>query len=665
MPSNRHYAKRFTHKQMKDSKSEIRLLKMLLGGNENEDCLQYSIVTENFRQLPDFVAISYTWGARDNQQIVLIDNMEHFVHRNCHYALEQTYRQWRKGMIQSDLLWIDSICINQKDKAEKSLQVSLMGEIYSKATEVLACVGPHMDDSEFLVEKASEIAEFQYDCSHGEEEFLCQDCRLPWERWALALGIECLSRLCYACQTFGRRVYWTRVWIIQETAMARSLRILSGSDMLPWTACKNLEDFLAMELDENENLSRRYEVLPSCENNQMHEVFRAKEKRVPIDEIFSQFAGSECYELPDRLYGLLGLIEWPDGVEPILPDYDRTTFDIAVRRLIGKRRELKEREGFQEARSAAGEFKAMHEIGQENNGRGPLCGLIELDQNGNITTNLVKENDGGFTMPHSPSESEHSMDNLYEAPSDSKSREQLESDMASFLSSISSELRPRVIMLGSEAAGLVCKNAREGDILVPLLSNVFLLLRQSHDEIFDVIGQAILLQEYELGRDPRANDNITEEALFWAQVELKVTAEDAVLLFAQDRDDLDVDDNEIDDPDTDDRDAPETIGSGNQEDHWGRVLTGICGASLGAARITMQTPMLTKDVVVENKPSAQEAYSMREWIRTAHNGVAGRCSEWVVGSVDDMPEELRRREFKDTISADDDGSSSTSSVFTG
>ncbi|KAF4625929.1 hypothetical protein G7Y89_g12234 [Cudoniella acicularis] len=38
-------------------------------------------------------------------------------------------------------LWIDALCINQKDDAEKSVQVALMGSIYSKALRVVIWLG--------------------------------------------------------------------------------------------------------------------------------------------------------------------------------------------------------------------------------------------------------------------------------------------------------------------------------------------------------------------------------------------------------------------------------------------------------------------------------------------------------------------------------------------
>jgi hypothetical protein len=42
-------------------------------------------------------------------------------------------------------LWIDQICINQEDNAEKESQVGLMGRVYSSASQVIVWLGPEAD----------------------------------------------------------------------------------------------------------------------------------------------------------------------------------------------------------------------------------------------------------------------------------------------------------------------------------------------------------------------------------------------------------------------------------------------------------------------------------------------------------------------------------------
>jgi hypothetical protein len=39
------------------------------------------------------------------------------------------------------ILWIDAVCIDQSNRAEKALQIPLMTEIYAKATRVIVWLG--------------------------------------------------------------------------------------------------------------------------------------------------------------------------------------------------------------------------------------------------------------------------------------------------------------------------------------------------------------------------------------------------------------------------------------------------------------------------------------------------------------------------------------------
>ncbi|KAF2731845.1 HET-domain-containing protein, partial [Polyplosphaeria fusca] len=88
---------------------------------------------------PLFSALSYVWGVHSTTP--------HFVHcgasrikvtPNCFSALVNL----RKKLINEPLvIWVDAICINQNDDAEKSHQIPLMGDIYSKATSTCIWLG--------------------------------------------------------------------------------------------------------------------------------------------------------------------------------------------------------------------------------------------------------------------------------------------------------------------------------------------------------------------------------------------------------------------------------------------------------------------------------------------------------------------------------------------
>ncbi|KAK3984904.1 heterokaryon incompatibility protein-domain-containing protein [Cladorrhinum sp. PSN332] len=61
------------------------------------------------------------------------------------------------------IIWIDQICINQGDAAEKSHQVGLMGRIYSSAAEVLVWLGPAENNSDAVMDAWRKIGQASRD----------------------------------------------------------------------------------------------------------------------------------------------------------------------------------------------------------------------------------------------------------------------------------------------------------------------------------------------------------------------------------------------------------------------------------------------------------------------------------------------------------------------
>lgn len=104
-----------------------------------------------------FIALSYTWGEPTPKFIINIDGSPFQIGRNLSDALAarrpaptQPYgnpagRPAGSGIDPSLPLWIDAICINQKDPDEKKKQLVLMRRIYESALIVQVWLGPAVD----------------------------------------------------------------------------------------------------------------------------------------------------------------------------------------------------------------------------------------------------------------------------------------------------------------------------------------------------------------------------------------------------------------------------------------------------------------------------------------------------------------------------------------
>ena len=88
--------------------------------------LSIEIRVHKLSNAPEYTALSYVWGT-DSKDFRQMDNLN-----SC---LAQI------GLYRPGLWWIDAICINQADTEEKNHQVTIMRQIYEKASRVYAWLG--------------------------------------------------------------------------------------------------------------------------------------------------------------------------------------------------------------------------------------------------------------------------------------------------------------------------------------------------------------------------------------------------------------------------------------------------------------------------------------------------------------------------------------------
>jgi hypothetical protein len=89
---------------------------------------------------PPYSAISYVWGDPTSKSSMVCHGQPLGITSNLSDALQQLRNEHAHKY-----LWADAICINQSDEAERSQQVSLMGDIYKKASDVFVWLG--LEDS--------------------------------------------------------------------------------------------------------------------------------------------------------------------------------------------------------------------------------------------------------------------------------------------------------------------------------------------------------------------------------------------------------------------------------------------------------------------------------------------------------------------------------------
>ena len=128
--------------------SEFRLLRALDGYRPH-----YELVSATIGEAPVYYALSYRWGRsayrRDRPTSVtchiILNQIATEVSENLYDALTYLYTRLRAS---GHLIWIDALCIDQHNLAERSSQVLHMRLIYEQADSLWIWLGVPYDDVE-------------------------------------------------------------------------------------------------------------------------------------------------------------------------------------------------------------------------------------------------------------------------------------------------------------------------------------------------------------------------------------------------------------------------------------------------------------------------------------------------------------------------------------
>lgn len=105
-------------------KREFRLLTLCSSSLNNE--VRCNLIPVSMDSKPSYAALSYCRDSRDERGTISINGQRISVTKSLELALKYL----RKGKTPS-VIWADAVCINQEDLDEKSLQVSMMRDIYA------------------------------------------------------------------------------------------------------------------------------------------------------------------------------------------------------------------------------------------------------------------------------------------------------------------------------------------------------------------------------------------------------------------------------------------------------------------------------------------------------------------------------------------------------
>jgi hypothetical protein len=303
-----------------ESPSSIRVLELLPGAHGTS--LTCNLFQARREDNPEYEAVSYAWGAPVFSKRIQELSTEKYIciTENLFDALESFRYEDR-----SRILWVDAVCINQRDNKEKNHQVAQMAEIYRDST-VLVWLGK--DDAAQAFRCLRKLAT-QYLTMEGIEDRDRAQRNTPRaSRLDVYQGGLIDGRDRNALVQLFQRDWFRRVWIVQEVALAKIVTVFAGADCLDWInlhrAVTTLRYFIYVayttcgvtDLEAITAYTAVYRIVQIRPYRHGH-----PQDCIPLSllQYCNNFADAACSKDRDRVYAFLGLAN--DDLS-ILPDYD-------------------------------------------------------------------------------------------------------------------------------------------------------------------------------------------------------------------------------------------------------------------------------------------------------------------------------------------------------
>lgn len=145
---------------------------------------------------PKYTALSYTWGTDvPSGAGIMLSGPAKVGRLPIRKNLQAVLEHLCAGGDEPITLWVDALCINQSDTAEKSNQITLMKDVYSKAEATCIWLGPEAGDSDLAMATIGEL-------------YAARTYVLPDDDALSEAQIQAINVLV-------EREWWSRIWVVQ------------------------------------------------------------------------------------------------------------------------------------------------------------------------------------------------------------------------------------------------------------------------------------------------------------------------------------------------------------------------------------------------------------------------------------------------------------------
>jgi hypothetical protein len=301
------------------NQQEIRLIRIEPCAN-NANVIQCSLLHVELARTSSYAALSYCWGSAAQSHSILLDGIQIPITENLYHAL---YRLRASGRL---LLWVDAVCIDQRNDRERNFQVTRMSAIYKNAREVLVWLGPAADNSDDAMKALQS--------SHALNAVSNESSTGSGSR-KIKAAADLNGVPGQAIAALFQREYWHRLWIIQEIARGIEVRLFCGDLDAGWDGLQLILDTWVEKLGEAISDQDAAAVKNLCMTRE-----HVDTRPVGLLEALANSRHSRSTNHRDKVYGILGLT-WDGGTFVPEPNYGGTEsticHDMSLNAILGKK----------------------------------------------------------------------------------------------------------------------------------------------------------------------------------------------------------------------------------------------------------------------------------------------------------------------------------------
>ncbi|OTA58438.1 HET-domain-containing protein [Hypoxylon sp. EC38] len=205
---------------------EIRLLFLEPASNQKaalRGSFEHIILSDHYFTDP-YTAVSYVWGSPTATDTIFLDDHEFRITANLAAALREIRNPTRVHR-----LWVDALCIDQKNTPERNHQVALMRDIFYSASKTIIYLGPLKPEAELIID--------QLPRSSLSDNTITTVDLVKYKTNNSKILREVLDA---ATENLLTRAWFHRVWTFQELVVSREPWVQFGKLRMQWTILYNL-----------------------------------------------------------------------------------------------------------------------------------------------------------------------------------------------------------------------------------------------------------------------------------------------------------------------------------------------------------------------------------------------------------------------------------------